>query len=153
MLSHRSVQIKSLEFVDHIADLNSGNADAVLSNDIICNIQRRKGLKFSTEKCRLLKVRTMAIPSVYQVRKWRSKRVSDIWVIFSIIMVLILIYVKRGQENLLAQALKLFHCAKRLILVKIKSVKYYYSITQSFCPGLSITVKHRQTLPVKTTHA
>ena len=54
--NYGSVQIKSLEFVDDIADLNSGNADAVLSNDIICNIQRRKRLKFSTEKCKLLKV-------------------------------------------------------------------------------------------------
>ena len=44
-----------MEFVDDIADLNSGNADAVLSNDIICNIYRRKGLKFSTEKYKLLK--------------------------------------------------------------------------------------------------
>ena len=50
------MQIKSLEFVDDIADLNFGNADAVLSNDIICNIQRRKRLKFSTEKCKFLKV-------------------------------------------------------------------------------------------------
>ena len=95
----------------------------------------------------------MEMPSVYQVRKWRSKRVLDIWVIFSIIMVIILIYVKRGQEKLLAQALKLFHCAKRLILVKIKSLKCYYSITQSFYLVLSITVKHGQILPVKTTHA
>ena len=81
------------------------------------------------------------------------KRVSDIWVTFSIFMVIILIYVKRGQEKLLAQALKLFHCAKRLILVKIKSVKCYYSITRSFCLGLSIIVKHGQALPVKSTHA
>ena len=54
--SYGSVKIKSLEFVDDIADLNSGNADAVLSNDIICNIQKRKRLKFSTEKFKLLKV-------------------------------------------------------------------------------------------------
>ena len=39
-----------------MADPNSGNADAVLSNDIICNMQRRKRLKVSTEKCKLLKV-------------------------------------------------------------------------------------------------
>ena len=54
--NYGSVQIKSLEFVDDTADLNSANADAVLSNDIICNIRRRKRLKFSTEKCKLLKV-------------------------------------------------------------------------------------------------
>ena len=95
----------------------------------------------------------MEIPSVYQMRKWRSKRVSDIRMIFSILMVIILIYVNRGQEKLLAQALKLFHCAEILILVKIISVIYHYSITQSFCLGLSITVKHGQTLPVKALYA
>ena len=50
------MQIKSLEFVDDIAYPNSGNADTVSSDDIICNIKRRKRLKFSTEKCKLLKV-------------------------------------------------------------------------------------------------
>ena len=54
--NYGSVQIKSLEFVDDVADLNSGNAFAVLSNDIMCNIQRKKRPKFSTEKCKLLKV-------------------------------------------------------------------------------------------------
>ena len=54
--NYGSVQIKSLEYVDDIEDPNSGNADAVFSNDIICNIQRRKRFKFSTEKCKLLKV-------------------------------------------------------------------------------------------------
>ena len=51
--NYASVQIRLLEFVD---DIHSGNADAVLSNDIICNIQRRKQLKFSAEKRKLLKV-------------------------------------------------------------------------------------------------
>ena len=36
------VQIKSLEFVNDIADPNLGNADDVSSNVIICNIQKRK---------------------------------------------------------------------------------------------------------------
>ena len=54
--NYGSAQIKPLECVDDIADPNSGNDDAVLSDDIICNIQRRKQLKFSTEKCKLLKV-------------------------------------------------------------------------------------------------
>ena len=52
--NYGSVQIKSLEFVDDIADPNSGKADAVSSNDIICDIWRRKRLKFSTEKCKPL---------------------------------------------------------------------------------------------------
>ena len=92
----------------------------------------------------------MEIPSDEKVSG--SKRLLDVWVIFLILIVIILIYVKREQEKLLAQALKLFHCAKRLILVKIKSVKRYYSITQSFCLGLSIIVKHGKALPVKSTH-
>ena len=73
--NYGSVQIKPLEFVDDIADPNSGNTDAVLSNDIICNIHRRKRLKFSTEKCKLLKVngKDNGDTSVFQVRKWRSK--------------------------------------------------------------------------------
>ena len=92
----------------------------------------------------------MDIPSGEKVAG--SKPLLDVWVIFLIFMVIILIYVKREQEKLLAQAMKLFHCAKRLILVKIKSMKHYYSITQSFCLGLSIIVKHGKTLPVKSTH-
>ena len=55
------VEVKSLEFVDYIADPSYGKSDAVLSNDIICDIQQRmKRLKFSTEKCRLLKINSKA---------------------------------------------------------------------------------------------
>ena len=50
------MQIKLLEFIDDIADPNSGKADAASGNGIICDIQRRKRLKFSAEKCKLLKV-------------------------------------------------------------------------------------------------
>ena len=49
-----SVEVKSLEFVDDIVDPSYGKSDAVLSNDIICDTQRMKRLKFSTEKYRLL---------------------------------------------------------------------------------------------------
>ena len=55
-----SVEVKSLEFVDDIADPSYGNSDAVLSKDIICDIQRMKRLKFSTEKCRPLKINSKA---------------------------------------------------------------------------------------------
>ena len=41
---------------DDIADPCYGKSDAVLSNDIICDIQQMKRLKFSTEKCRLLEI-------------------------------------------------------------------------------------------------
>ena len=55
-----SAEVKPLEFVDDIADPSYGKSDAVLSNDIICDIQRTKRLKFSTEKCRLLKINSKA---------------------------------------------------------------------------------------------
>ena len=55
-----SVDVKSSEFVDDIADPSYGKSDAVLSNDIICDIQRIKRLKFSTEKCWLLKINSKA---------------------------------------------------------------------------------------------
>ena len=42
--------MKSLKLVDDIAHVNSENADAVFSNDIVHDIQRMKQLKFSTEK-------------------------------------------------------------------------------------------------------
>ena len=45
-----SVEVKSLEFVDDIADPSYGKNDAVLSNDITCDIQPMECLKFSTEK-------------------------------------------------------------------------------------------------------
>ena len=54
--NYGSVQIKPLESVDDIADSNSGNADA-----------------FSTEKCKLLKVRTMEIQSVISGKKVEIK--------------------------------------------------------------------------------
>ena len=46
----------ALRFVNDIADPSNGKNDAGFSNDIICDIQRRKRTKFSTEKCRLLKM-------------------------------------------------------------------------------------------------
>ena len=45
-LTFGSVEIKPSEFVDDIADPSHGKSDAVLSNDIICDIQRIKHLKF-----------------------------------------------------------------------------------------------------------
>ena len=51
-----TVAIKALEFVDDIADLNSGLDNAANSNKIIVGIQERKCLKFADEKCRILKI-------------------------------------------------------------------------------------------------
>ena len=51
-----TVAIKALEFVDDIADLNSGSENAANSNKIIVGIQERKRLTFAAEKCRILKI-------------------------------------------------------------------------------------------------
>ena len=51
-----TVAIKALEFVDDIADLNSGSENAANSNKIIVGIQERKRLTFAAENCRILKI-------------------------------------------------------------------------------------------------
>ena len=51
-----TVEVKALEFVDDIADPNGGVASAQKSNDVIVGIQDRKRLKFSGEKCKILKI-------------------------------------------------------------------------------------------------
>ena len=51
-----TVAIKALEFVDDIADLNSGSENAANSNKIIVGIQERKRLTFAAEKRRILKI-------------------------------------------------------------------------------------------------
>ena len=51
-----TVAIKALEFVEDIADLNSGSENAANSNKIIVGIQERKRLTFAAEKCRILKI-------------------------------------------------------------------------------------------------
>ena len=51
-----SVEIRSLEFVDGIADPNSDKNSAKTSNRIIRQIQHEKRISFSFEKCELLKM-------------------------------------------------------------------------------------------------
>ena len=51
-----SVKIRSLEFVDDIADPNSDRNSALASNRIIEEIQHEKRISFSFEKCVLLKM-------------------------------------------------------------------------------------------------
>ena len=48
--------IKSLEFVDDIADVNQNFSSLCHSNKLIENIQHEKRLNFSSKKCELLKV-------------------------------------------------------------------------------------------------
>ena len=51
-----SVQIKSMEFVDDLADPNRDKQSAVASNAVLQAIQHQKWLTFSAEKCELLKI-------------------------------------------------------------------------------------------------
>ena len=51
-----TVNIKSLEFGDDIADPNDGLFQARKSNSIIVSVQEQKKLTFAAEKCKLLKI-------------------------------------------------------------------------------------------------
>ena len=51
-----SVEIKSIEFLDDIADLSSDEISAKFSNGIVEQIQFEKRLTLSAEKCDLLKI-------------------------------------------------------------------------------------------------
>ena len=51
-----TVEIKSLEFVDDIADANNGSSQAIASHKIITDIIERKRLKLSIDKCKLLRI-------------------------------------------------------------------------------------------------
>ena len=51
-----TVNIKSLEFVDDIADPNDGLFQARKSNSIIVSVQEQKKLTFAADKCKLLKI-------------------------------------------------------------------------------------------------
>ena len=48
--------IKTLEFVDDIADVNQNFSFLCHSNKLIENIQHEKVLNFSSKRCKLLKV-------------------------------------------------------------------------------------------------
>ena len=52
------VRISPAEFVDDVAGINDGITPAVSSNSRICYSQDLKRLKFSHEKCKLLKINT-----------------------------------------------------------------------------------------------
>ena len=51
-----TVEIKALNFVDDIADLNSRSENAANSNKNSVGIQERKHHTFAAEKCRILKI-------------------------------------------------------------------------------------------------
>ena len=51
-----TVEIKTMEFVDDIADPNNGYFEALKSNQTISSIQKRKRLTFFAEKCKILEI-------------------------------------------------------------------------------------------------
>ena len=51
-----NVEIKSLEFVNDIADPNNGSSQAIASHKIITDIIERKRLKLFIDKCKLLRI-------------------------------------------------------------------------------------------------
>ena len=51
-----SVQTKSMEFVDELADPNRDKQSALASNAVLQAIQHEKQLTFSAEKCELFKI-------------------------------------------------------------------------------------------------
>ena len=51
-----SIELKPFEFVDDIADPNRSKYDAQISSKVITRIQEFKKLKFSSEKCKVLKI-------------------------------------------------------------------------------------------------
>ena len=51
-----TVNIKSLEFVDHMANPSDGLFQARDRNSIIVSVQEQKKLTFAVEKCKLLKI-------------------------------------------------------------------------------------------------
>ena len=55
-LNMGTVEIKTLEFVDDIADPNNGYSEALKSNQTISSIQKCKHLTLSAEKCKILKI-------------------------------------------------------------------------------------------------
>ena len=48
-----------MEFVDDIANPSSSRQTAVLSNKLLENIQHKKSINFSAEKCELLKINSI----------------------------------------------------------------------------------------------
>ena len=68
------VNIKSLEFVDDIADINRDFISLCYSNRLIENIQHEKRLTFCSKKCELLRVGFKTLDeSIYQ----KSSRICN----------------------------------------------------------------------------
>ena len=55
-----NMELKPLEFVDDIANPNRNKYDAQISNKVITGIQELKKLKFSSKKCKVLKINSFS---------------------------------------------------------------------------------------------
>ena len=92
----------------------------------------------------------MEIPSGEKVAG--SKRLLDVWVIFFNSHGDNSDLCKERARKAISASTKIISLCKEINFGKIKSVKRYYSVTQFFCLGLSIIVKHGKALPVKSIH-
>ena len=74
-----TVDIKSLEFVDDIADPHDGLFQGRKSNCIIVSVQEQKKLTFAAEKCKLLKIgcTQYTCDILYLNKKWILWTVSN----------------------------------------------------------------------------
>ena len=77
-----TVEIKTMEFVDDIADPNNGYFEVLKSNQTISSIQKRKRLTFSAEKCKILKINSIQTSPIHcfcQVSNLRLGYLGDIF--------------------------------------------------------------------------
>ena len=110
-----TVEIKTMEFVDDIADPNNEYFEALKGNQTISSIQKRKRLTFSAEKCKILKINSTDNSSSLfwlAIKLEADPQFRYLGDIFSVIRGTILHCVKTGPRRQQAPAMKLFHYAR-----------------------------------------
>ena len=140
-----TVAIKALEFVDDIADLNSGSENAANSNKIIVGIQECRRLTFAAEKCRILKINSFDFSNSVCVKGEDLKVVTQFKYLGDVLnsrgdnseMIKDRVGKAVGTTNEIISL-----SVKKSTLAKIKFLICYYHIDQSSFLGLYITVKH-----------
>ena len=109
-----TVEIKTMEFVDDVADPNNGYFEALKSNQTISSIQKRKRLTFSAEKCKILKINStdnsnsLFLTGIKLEADPQFRYLGDIINNKGTILHCVKTWPKRRQ----APAMKLFHYAK-----------------------------------------
>ena len=73
-----TVNIKSLKFVDDIADINDGLFQARKSNSVIVSVHKQKKLTFAAEKCKLYK---LVVPSIQVIVYTLINKKRILWTI------------------------------------------------------------------------